>query len=207
MSITTYDELKASVADFVNRDDLTAVIPTFISLAEADIQRRVRHWRQEKRSTAELDTQYSAIPADFLEVIRFSITSGTTKPLELISQAEMLENRRSSSNALGSPSFYALTAGEFEVFPIPDVTYDVELYYYSRVSPLSDTTSTNWLLEYFPDAYLYGALMHTAPYLKEDARTQVWMSLYQNAIDAINAASEKAKFGGSGRRMKIRSYS
>jgi hypothetical protein len=30
--------------------------------------------------------------------------------------------------------------------------------------------------------------------------------LYQNAIDAINQASEKAKFGGSGRRMKIRAY-
>ena len=56
MPITTYTELKAAIADFLNRDDLSAVVPTFISLAEADIQRRVRHWRMEKRSTAELDT-------------------------------------------------------------------------------------------------------------------------------------------------------
>ena len=207
MSITTYDELKDSIADFLNRDDLTSVIPTFISLAEADLQRKVRHWRQEKRANAVIDTQYSAVPADFLEIIRFHITSAGTRPLELISQAEMLAQKSGNNNATGSPSFYALTAGEIEVLPVPNGAYDAELYYYSRVPPLSASLASNWLLEYFPDAYLYGALVHTAPYLKEDARAQVWTALYQNAIDAINNASEKAKFGGSGRRMKIRSYS
>lgn len=207
MSITTYDELKDSIADFLNRDDLATAIPTFISLAEADIQRKVRHWRQEKRANAVIDTQYSAVPADFLEIIRFHLTSGGTKPLELISQAEMLEQKRGTGSATGSPSFYALTAGELEVLPVPNAAYDAELYYYSRVPALTATNPTNWLLEYSPDAYLYGALVHTAPYLKEDARAQVWVSLYQNAIDAINSASEKAKYGGSGRRMKIRSYS
>jgi len=31
--------------------------------------------------------------------------------------------------------------------------------------------------------------------------------LYQSAVDAINAESERSKFGGSGRRMKIRGLS
>lgn len=206
MSISTYAELKAAIADFLNRDDLASATGTFISLAEADIQRKIRHWRQEKRSTAEIDTQYSAIPADFLEIIRFYITSGGTKPLELISQAELLDRKRIASDASGSPSYYALTAGEIEVYPAPDGTYAVELYYFSRVPALSDSATTNWLLQYFPDVYLYGALMHTAPYLKDDARLQVWAALYQQGIDAINASSEKAKYGGSGRRMKIRAY-
>jgi len=30
--------------------------------------------------------------------------------------------------------------------------------------------------------------------------------LYEKAIDGINADSDKAKFGGSGHRIKIRSY-
>lgn len=206
MPITTYDELKTAIADFLNRDDLASAVPNFIALAEANMQRKIRHWRQEKRSTAQLDTQYSAIPADFLEAIRFYITSGDTKPLELISQAEMLDRKRKNLNTSGSPSYYAITAGEIEVYPVPDGTYDVELYYYSRVPALSDAAPTNWLLTYFPDVLLYGALVHSAPYLKEDGRIQVWSALYQEAIDAINASSEKAKFGGSGRRMKIRSY-
>lgn len=207
MAITTYTELQSAITDFLNRDDLSSAAPTFISLAEADIQRRVRHWRMEKRSTAELDTQYSAIPADFVEVIRMYITSGDTKPLELISQGELLDRKRKNLNTSGSPSYYAITAGEIEVFPVPDGTYDLELYYISRIPALSDSNTSNWLLEQYQDAYLYGALVHSAPYLRDDARTQMWAALFQSAIDAINAESERSKFGGSGRRMKIRGLS
>jgi len=206
MPITTYAELKTNIADFLNRDDLTSVSSTFVSLAEADLNRQVRHWRQEKRSTAEIDTQYSAIPADMLEVIRFYITSGDTRPLELISQAEMLDRKFRNLNTSGQPAYYAVTAGELEVYPVPDGTYTSELYYFGKTPALSDSNTSNWILEHYPDAYLYGSLIHSAPYLKDDARIQVWAALYQSAIDSINQASEKAKFGGSGRRMKIRAY-
>ena len=146
MAITTYAELKTAIADFLNRDDLTSVSADFITLAEADINRRVRHWRMEKRSTAQLDTQYSAMPADFLEALRFYITSGDTSPLELISQFEMVDHRHKSGDATGKPQYYAVTAGEFEVYPTPDSTYTAELYYYARTTALSDSNTTNWLL-------------------------------------------------------------
>ena len=206
MPITTYAELKTNIADFLNRDDLASISSTFISLAEDDLNLRLRHWRQEKRSTADIDTQYSAIPADMLEIIRFYTTSGDTRPLELISQAEMLDRKFRNLNTSGQPAYYALTAGEIEVYPVPDGTYTSELYYYSRIPALSDSNTSNWVLDYYSSAYLYGSLIHSAPYLKDDARIQVWAALYQNAIDAINTESEKAKFGGSGRRMKIRAY-
>ena len=206
MAITTYAELQSNITDFLNRDDLASVTPTFISLAEADMQRQVRHWRQEKRSTAELDTQYSAIPADFLEAIRFYITSGESRPLELISQFQLLDRKYQRANTSGEPAYYAITAGEIEIFPAPAGTYTAELYYNARIDPLSDSNTSNWMLQYFPDAYLYGSLIHSAPYLKDDSRLQIWAALYQSAIDAINMSGEKAKFGGSGRRMKIRAY-
>ena len=206
MPITTYAELKATIADFLNRDDVAAISDTFISNAEDDLNLQLRHWRQEKRSTAEIDTQYSAIPADMLEIIRFYTTSGDTRPLELISQSEMLDRKFRNLNTSGQPAYYALTAGELEVYPVPDGTYTSELYYYSRIPALSDSNTSNWVLDYYSSAYLYGSLIHSAPYLKDDARIQVWAALYQRTIDAINTESEKAKYGGSGRRMKIRSY-
>ena len=206
MAITTYAELQSNITDFLNRDDSALIAPTFISLAETDMQRQVRHWRQEKRSTATLDTQYSAIPADFLEDIRFYITSGDTSPLEKISQFQLIERKFNSANTAGTPRYYALTAGELEVYPVPDGEYTAELYYYSRIPKLSDSNTSNWMLEYFPDAYLYGSLIHSAPYLKDDSRLQVWAALYQSAIDGINMSGDKAKYGGSGRRMKIRAY-
>jgi hypothetical protein len=62
------------------------------------------------------------------------------------------------------------------------------------------------MLEYNSDAYLYGSLLHAAPYLGEDQRAQVWASLYKNAIDAINLEDDKAKASGAAHRMRIRSF-
>lgn len=206
MSITNYSQLKTAIADFLNRDDLAATVPTFIALAEADINRRLRHWQMEERATAEMDTQYSAVPADWVETIRFQTAGDSTRPLELISRAEMLDRRATAYNAVGRPQFYTMAAGQFEVFPTPDQTYNAELLYFARVPALSDATPTNWLLTASPDAYLYGALVHSAPYLQDDARSTVWASFYQSAIDALNTASDDARYSGSGLRMRIGAY-
>ena len=206
MSITTYSQLKTAIADFLNRDDLAATVPTFIALAEADINRRLRHWRMEERATAEMDTQYSAVPADWVETIRFQTLGNGTRPLELISRAEMLDRRANARDAVGRPQFYKMSAGQFEVFPAPDQTYNAELLYFARVPALSDAAPTNWLLTAASDAYLYGALVHSAPYLQDDARSAVWASFYQSAIDALNTASDDARYSGSGLRMRIGAY-
>ena len=42
MPIATYTDLQSSVADWLNRSDLSAVIPTFIQLAEAKFNRELR---------------------------------------------------------------------------------------------------------------------------------------------------------------------
>lgn len=206
MTITTYATLKTAIADFLNRDDLTSVVPTFIALAEADIQRKVRHWRMETRSTAQLDTQFSAIPSDWLETIRFYLTTGETSRLELISQAQLLDRKQADGNLSGTPAYYAMTGAQFELYPVPDGTYAGELLYFAKVPALSDSATTNWLLTNAPDAYLYGALIHSAPYLKDDARIQVWAALYQSAIDSLNDSSNDARHSGTGLRMKIRSF-
>ena len=207
MAITTYTNLKSTILDFLNRDDMAAIVPTFVSLAEASMNRTVRHWRQEKRSNANLNSRYSEVPTDFLQIIRFGIISGRTSPLEMISQGEMLDRRSQSANTSGTPLFYALTAGEIELFPTPSEAFATELYYYSKIDPLSDSNASNWLLQDYQDAYLYGSLIHSAPYLADDARLQVWAALFQSAIDAINIESDAVKSGGSGRRIKIRGLS
>ena len=206
MALANYSDLKSSIADFLNRDDLTSVIPDFITMAEARLNREVRNWRMENRATAEVDGQYSAIPADFLEPIRLHLETGDYRTLELISQSEMQSRRMQSADTAGKPAYYALTQGEIEVYPTPDSTYNLEMNYYAKIPALSDSNTTNWVLDNFPDAYLYTSLTHSAPFLGEDARLQLWASLSQNALDGITRDGEQAKFGGSGRRIKIRSY-
>ena len=160
MAITTYAELQTAIANFLDRSDLTSIIPTFIDLCEADMSRKIRHWRMEQRSTAELDTQYSALPADFLEPIRLSITGGSTYTLEMESQAQMSNRRMQNLDTGGRPRFYAMTDGKIEVYPSPDATYELEMVYHAKIPALADDATSNWVLSYHPDAYLYGALFH-----------------------------------------------
>ena len=206
MAITTYSELQAAIGNWLNRSDLTANIPDFIDLAEADMCRRLKHWRMERRSTATFDTQYSALPSDFIEPVRLFITSGDTYKLEAESQAQLLDRRAAAANATGRPEYFAITAGSIEVFPTPSDSYTLEMLYLSKIPALTSSNTSNWVLQYFPDCYLYGALMHAAPFLEEDQRLGIWGALYDKAIDAINSENESAKFGAAGLRVKIRSY-
>ena len=52
---STYQELKDQILNFINKPDVEQTIDTFIDLTEAQLNRSVRHWRMERRSTATLD--------------------------------------------------------------------------------------------------------------------------------------------------------
>jgi len=206
MSISSYSELQGAISDWLNRDDLDAVVPSFISLAEARLNRDIRHFDMVKRSTADIDSRYSTPPGDWLETVRFHLIDAPVRDLELISQNDMAQMREQSRDATGAPRFYSITAGQFEFYPTPSQTFTGELVYFSEIPALSDDEPWNWLIRKYPDAYLYGALVHTSPYLDEDQRASTWAALYQSAVDAINTTSDKARHSGSGLRMMIRSY-
>ena len=96
--------------------------------------------------------------------------------------------------------------GAIEAYPRPDTAYTLELLYFKKLDPLNDVTTTNWVLDTYPNAYLYGSLLHSAPYLMEDQRINTWAQFYQKAIDDINKEAVNSKTAAAGRKIKIRSY-
>jgi len=206
MAISNYANLQTTIADFLNRDDLTSAIPTFIQLGESQMNRDIRHWEMEARVSGQQSQgdQYMQLPADWLETIRFHLTSQGTDAVELASLASIADKRAAVDDQAGRPRFYAHVRGEFELFPTPDEDTDFELLYYQKIPALSDSSTTNWLLEYAPDIYLYASLAHSAPYLQEDARIAVWAQMYSAAVAQLNAQSERVKNSGSGIRLNIR---
>jgi hypothetical protein len=204
MALTNYTELKSSIADFLNRDDLTSVIPTFIALAEAQINRDIRHWKMEKRATAQVDSEYSKLPNDWLETIQAHLVGSGTYSLNLASRDTIADKRMADNDAKGRPVYYSHADSSIELFPTPDATYTLELLYYGKIGALGDSTADNWLLLDAPDIYLYGALIHSAPYLQEDGRASTWAQLYGAAVQKLNEASERSRMSGSGLTLKVR---
>lgn len=205
MAITTYSELKTAIADWLNRDDLTATIPNFIALAEAQMNRTIRHRKMVTRATATLDTPYFAVPNDWLENIRFLLNTNPVTPLLYVTPEQLIEDQQKYS-ASGQPMFYTMVGQQFEVLPTPNSSYSSELLYYAKITSLSDSATTNWLLTESPDLYLYGALVQSAPYLKEDARVQTWVALYQQLHEDMRLADERARIGSSKLKPRIRTF-
>jgi len=205
MAISTYAELQDAILAWINKQDIEQSLDSIIAMTEADLNRKVRHWKMEKRATVSLDDQYSRVPSDWIETIRFYLTGNGTSELILASRSDLLNRRELANDTGGTPRYYTMSDGAFEVFPTSNGNFTAELLYYGKTDALSNSVTTNWLLTDHPDVYLYGSLVHASAFMGEDNRIQVWNTMYQTALDQVNGSSEAARYNGSGLRMKIRS--
>ena len=203
MTITNFGTLKTAIADTLNRDDLTSVIPTFVSLAQAQFNRKIRSHRQITRGSLTINTQFEALPADWLETIRITMDASPIRVLTQISMDDLTRYRTAIDNTTDAPVYFAHNGTDIELFPTPSTSYTGEITYYAKVTALSADGDTNWLLTNNPDVYLYGSLVHTAPYLKDDARIALWAGLLAQAMDEIEDETAAARFG-SPLRMRMR---
>lgn len=191
MAITTYSELKTAVANWLGRDDLTSRIPEFITLAEAKLNRGLRYYAMEKRSSISVnlssdEPQYISLPDDFQTPIRIYLPDETGQPrIEFVNRERAGEYATLYTTA-GQPLYATLFGDEMELIPVPDDSYRIEMIYRALVPPLTDSNETNWLLTIAPDAYLYGALLEAAPYMVDDARVEVWALGLKTTMDGLN---------------------
>lgn len=193
MALANYTDLQASVADFLNRADLTNVIPDFITLTEADMNRSLRVREMSVRTRAPISEQYVKLPVDFLGMRNIELVTNPVTPLEYRNMQNLDLYR--ASDATGKPVYYSITQNNIEFAPVPDAEYTLEIVYYQKIPALVDN-ATNWLLDTHPDAYLYGTLMQSAPYLQADERIGIWAGKYNQIKEQITASDEKAKFSG-----------
>ncbi len=206
MALSTYTELKASVADWLNRTDLTSVIPDFIALAEAQIERTLRTRQMIVRATASIDTEYSAVPGDFLETKSIKLNTNPVTALTFESVDALDDLKSTTYISAGKPQYFSIVGGQIRVLPVPDNTYTAELIYYAKLSKLSSTNATNWLLTQAPDVYLYGSLMQAAPYLKDDARVSVWAAIYTRGLEELQVADDRGATSGGSIMMRARTF-
>lgn len=201
MSINTYATLQTAVANWLARDDLTSRIPEFITLAEAKFNRELRCNQMESRSTATVnlsntEPEFIALPGDFQTMRRVRLSSVAGKPrLDFRGGGQLDEYRYSINNTSGRPLYFTVFGDEMELCPTPDLAYTIEMVYRTYITALSDTNTTNWLLTLAPDAYLYGALMESAPYIKEDSRIQTWAAGIKYVMDGLNSLAMDQAYG------------
>lgn len=209
--ITDNTTLLAAMTEWLARDQDTTLIarqPTFVQFFEAQINRSLFVRQMESRATTLIDTSSTepemiSLPSDFQSMRRVRLSSVTGKPhLDFKAGTQLDEYRTSIGNAANQPAYFTIFGSEMELAPTPDSNYTIEMVYRANVPALA-SNSTNWLLTLAPDLYLYGSLLHSAPYIKEDGRLQTWASGYSTALDGLTNLGLTSTFNAGPMQMRV----
>jgi hypothetical protein len=194
MTIATYSDLKSSVASWLHRSDLTTQIPDFIALCEASLNRKLRLRTMETTSTLTLtiSNRTVSLPSGFLEPLSLEIVESGDGNESLTNYLRQPQQLRIDASSSARPLYWAIRGANIEFENIADKTYSLSFGMVEAFA-LSDASPTNWLLTNQPDLYLYGTLLQAAPYLRDDARIQIWGQFYEKALIEVRNQAARTK--------------
>lgn len=201
MALATYNDLQSAVASWLARTDLTSVIPDFITLAEARINRALRVREMITEATGSVSAATLSVPSDFVETFTLTLDTEDDRPLEYRPAED--SQLRVAGTISGQPIWFTVIGSNFHFYPTPDGTYSYTLEYYAKVPALSSTLTTNWLLTKAPDLYLFGSLAEASAYLHEEEREAYWSAKFNAVKAALNGAENRTKRTSGPIRMRV----
>ena len=202
MAISTYSELQTAVANWLDRDDLAARIPEFITLCEARFNRSLRIRAMETLDIS-VDTVSGtstvALPTGYVQMRDISLITSPITQLQYLTPEIM--NRLNASSRTGKPETYTIIANNILFGPTPDAVYDISMLYYKTFDALTALAPTNWVITNAPDVYLYGTLLEAEPFLMNDQRVQLWATALTQSINTLQEQDNKDRHSGSALRV------
>ena len=199
MALATYSDLKTSIANWLNRSDLTdEIADDFIKLTEADFNSKLRIRKMVAQTSFTIDSETEALPTGFLQVRDIYILNGNTKvPLTYTTPSQM--DSTVGTSTTGLPNSFTILGDTFRFSPKPDATYTAFINYYKSFDALSDTTTTNYILTTHPAIYLYGSLFHAANFLGgiNPQQVQTWQQMFATAMERLELNDREDQVSGS----------
>ena len=202
MALNTFSALKTSIANWLNRSDLTdEIADDFIKLTEADFNAKLRIRQMEQIDTVTINAETVTVPTGFISVRSFYILSGNKYPLEYLTPSNLFETRGGSRT--GRPRAYTIEADneteQFRFGPSPDTSYTGYLSFYKAIAALSDSNTSNYILSTHPNIYLYGSLYHAANFLggMDPDQKQNWLQMYIAALERCENNDKQDSYGGA----------
>ncbi len=188
----SYTTLQADIASYMHRSDLTEIIPTWIALAEARINRDLRVPEMAVEATINTTDGVAPLPARYLDMRDISYNPGV-RSLALVGVGRHgIANIRGKT---GQPVAYSIVGSTIEIRPTADDT-DFFLQFWQAPEPLATVEDTD-LLDRYPYLYLYGALIEGGIYTKDQELRQTANEQYQSDGMRVNEEAELARFGES----------
>lgn len=185
--MATYTSLQSDIATWARRSDLTALIPSFIALAENEIFRahvtplRVRE--METEATLTVSNLAASLPADYLDARYIKLDNSTRDTLYYFPPEKWKPS---------SYGYFTIVGNEIRL--PTGVSNDLKLVYYAKPEPLA-TTATNTILDNYYTAYLEGALKFAFSYVRDTPKAQLAQGALDNFLATANLKNKVALAG------------
>jgi hypothetical protein len=200
-----YDEFKTFLVTHLWKtgdSQVIANLDNLIMLAEIELNRLLKV--EDRTTVADISVTSTSqeLPADFQTLRHCS--NPLIGDMRYNTPAEFLDkkaNKTTSVRDFTVAGNLLRTIGSHSV----EAPLTLELWYYRKVIRFIDnpTGVDNWMVDNYFDVYLYCVLKHTAPFLREDERLQVWGALFNSALTTALNENDEQKYAGSPLRMKF----
>lgn len=188
MAISNYSELQASIALWINRDDMTAMMPDFIRLAESRIAGEFKSQHLSTVTTISVDAASEALPSNYKGAQSAHLDTDPKTRLDYFTPDEF--DGRFMSSQSGKPTAYTVKGQTIYFAPTPDTTYSCLLSHF--VTPSLEIDGTNSLLTNYPNLYLFASIVEALDYNEEDS------SKYEmKYLKALDSALDEMDYHGA----------
>lgn len=195
MALASYSDLIAAIDTWSDRSYAEAQKQEFIALFEADANLLLGSAFERKTSaTITTDTTGSGtLPTGCVRVETLTRDIAGSLPLKQVDWASLIQ--RNPFGDADEPSAFALKGTGLKLdTPTAD---DFLALYWSRLTGLSASNTTNWLLAEAPNAYLFGCRAAQLAFEEDDARAASYAAKAQSILEAIVVESNVAEYGSA----------
>jgi hypothetical protein len=193
----TYATLQADVAAYIHRDDLGTLMPTFIRRAEAFLFRELNVKALAISVAGTTTGEYATLPSDFQSVSKVTVNYGSAEyALDYKSESVIASTSVPTSYALENNQLRINGAGTGQAYV---------LYYIPKISALSNSNTTNWLLDNAEDLYLYATARECAKHIRDTEQVAQLDGYITPLLDSVRRLSErKGQPANGSMQIKVR---
>jgi hypothetical protein len=185
----SYDTLLVSIGQWLDRADLSTMIPKFVEMAHRQFNRTLFPMDRETMFEDTVTDGY-VLPADIYQLKSIEIVDDDDTPMEQVPYATL----KAEAEYECRPARFAIHVGRLYVSPQPEDGATMKIAYTARIPMLGTFQASNWLLEKHPDAYIYGALLQATAFLDAtDPRISLWSAALERTIAEIEDTGIKAR--------------
>jgi hypothetical protein len=151
--------------------------------------RRLRTRSQELAASLTPAAGVATIPADYLAWRRVTWTGSTPRELEYVHPSYL--HALYPTLPAGNPRLFTIEGSTLTVAPSDNsaLTFD----YFQKIPALSNAAPANWLLQAWPDIYLFGALAEAHGFVKDPDSLALWAGRRDAIFDEIERLDAKTR--------------